>query len=294
MKRWVFFLISALMVLVLSACGVALQVSHHPQGGQSEELPGVPFYTKAATCQQETIWLEQVYKLSLTGTKNAEKPVEVISLTNEVSVFDARQSADFGKLVRAVSQNNASEAVAAFNSLPARKLPIKDSLLETEKLVMLSNQSKPFIFVDYTDAHFFNSKVPVIGSTSPEINLNEDLTLAKASVKVENEALKTILEALPIKEVLGAVAGVPVEKKVGAPPAVIQLKLAMEQKVYKYVISTVGEKVAKLPCGNPGPPMVDIRKGNFEFNLVEAGAAKEKEGNVVKFSGSVNLPEAGK
>jgi len=52
---------------ILIGCGPAIIVTN-----QGRTLDGVPFYTKAVACKQQTVWLEPTYILTLIGTQRPE------------------------------------------------------------------------------------------------------------------------------------------------------------------------------------------------------------------------------
>ena len=299
MKRvFLSLVLATVLCTILTGC-MAFNISHLTKEGKSESLPGVPFYTKFVACEQETVWIEAIYKLTLTGTTAGttdQKPaMDVFSYTKEVSLWDTNQSADFEELIEAVSQKEPNEAIAAFKSLTQHEVPMQGPLLNTAQLVLASNKNKPFVFIDYADPYYYNARVPLAGSVTAEINLNQDLILTKASVNIQEQTLKTISDMFI--SAAGMVKAGKAAKAAKAAKAEIQLKLTMKPQVYQYTISSMGEKTTNLPCGNPGKPLDDASKGTFQCTLVAAdepaGGSKEKEGegNAIKFSGSVITPK---
>lgn len=303
-KLRVFVMIVTVLCLILTGCTV-FHVSRLTPEGKRERLGGIPFYTKAVSCLQETRWLEAIYKLKLVGTTVSGKPVEVFSLIKEISLQDANQSPDFMELIKAVSEDKPDKAMTAFYFLPQHEVPKDGSLLKTDKLVLASNQNKTSPpFVDYTDPHYYNVRIPLVGTATTEINLNSDLTLSKVSATIQEQTLKTVSDMLisaaskaPVDifskeaKVPGAVMGALMEKA----KLKVEVHLTIEPQVYQYIITSVGEKARKLPCGNPGEPLVDIRKGDFSCSLVPAEDKpkdKDSEKNTIKISGSINLPKA--
>ena len=288
MKRvFLYLVLATVLCTILTGC-MAFKISHLTKEGKEENLPGVPFYTKFVACEQETVWIEAIYKLTLIGTTNQNPAMDVFSYTKEVSLWDTNQSANFEKLIEAVSQNKPAEAIAAFKNLPQHKVPTQGSLLKTDQLVLASNQNKPSVFVDYTDPYYYNARVPLAGSVAAEINLNQDLTLSKASVNIQEQTLKTVSDMF-----ISAVGAI--SKAAKTAEAMVQVKLIMKPQVYQYTISSIGEKATKLPCGNPGKPLDDVSKGTFLCTLISANepaAGKESEGNTIKITGSVVMPKA--
>lgn len=285
-----FFHMTGILVLLstLAGCGTAMIVTD----GKTK-LDGVPFYTKAVACKQETVWLEPIYKLTLVGTKDVDKkPVEVFKLTKEISLPDY-QSDGFKKLIDAVLQIKTQEIVKTFNTLGQYKPPVQGSMPGIDKLILASNQNESISFIDYTHPYYYNAKIPWVGSVNAEVNLSSDLTLSKATANITQQTLKTFLDLLPVKEVLTGMAKAAKETK---PPDHVDIQLTIEPQVYKYTLSTTGAKNAELPCKDPAEPLGQRGwKGAISRTLMSADELKRKEdggGSTIKFSGSVDLPKS--
>jgi hypothetical protein len=161
------------------------------------------------------------------------------------------------------------------------------------KFILMSNQNEPSVYVDYTDPHYLNARVPFAGTANPDITLSDELTLSKANVKIEEKTLETFIG--PAKELLSeaiAVAG-KTNKTQQLTPEAILIDLKTELQVYKYTLSTMNEKNAEFPCKHPTDILHNTIGVTFSRTLLpaEEPKKKEEEGNTLKFSGSVDLPK---
>jgi hypothetical protein len=274
---------------MLAGCGMAIRVSHLAKEGKAECLPGVPFYTKAVACKQETVWFEQTYKLTLVAAAGSG---DVFNVSKEIP-RKVYVSDEYQKLINLVHKSDANQEfnkiLDAFFKLPSYAPPSPGFLPSLTELVLASNQSEPFTFIDYADPHYYNAKIPLAGSVNAEVNLSPELTLSKASANIQEQTLKTFLDLLPIKEVLSGVAKAATAKAI----QIVSVRLTIEPQVYNYTLSNLGAKVKILPCGDPGEPLKDPSKGTFSRKLMPADESKKKEdeGKKIKFSGSVDLPK---
>ncbi len=283
--------IGIIMVLctMLAGCGTAMKVSHLA-GERYKCLPGVPFYTKAVACKQETVWFEQTYRLTLVAAAQAG---DAFKVSKEIS-RKVYVSHEFQKLMNLVHKSDSNQEfnkiLDAFFKLPIYISPPPGSLPPMEELILASNQNEPVIFIDYTDPHYYNAKIPLAGSVNAEVNLSSELTLSKASANIQEQTLKTFLDLLPVKEVLTGVAQAATKK---ATMEIVSVRLTIEPQAYNYTLSTPGARAEKLPCAAPGEPLKPPFKGAFSRALMSADESKKKEdeGKKVKFSGSVDLPK---
>ncbi len=293
-----------IMCVVLAGCGMAIQVTHRPLSlGEEQEpkkLPGVPFYTRAVACRHKTVWIAQTYKLTLVGTQvDAKKTCFSSSMEITQKGYDSKEFNALRGLVDQKQSRDQIEIINAFEALrqytyilPAIGQEGKDfDFLKSKGFILASNQNESFDFVDYTDPHYLNVKIPLAGSVNSDVTLNSDLTLAKVNVNVQEETLKTILSVLPVKELLSAAVMGPKGPSPECQPTII--KLNIEPQVYKYTLSTIGGKNGGLPCKNPADILHNVIGVTFTRELIaaEEPKKKDKEGNVIKFSGSVDLPK---
>ncbi len=302
--------------VLLAACGgTAIRVTHQPQDkGTSTPLDGIPFYTKAVACKHETVWSERTYRLTLVATqtekirsaKDQEKRVTLFSISKEIS--QEVYSTGFQTVKQRINTYDSGEEEdvnkirTEFDGLRAYTPPTIDNDKEfsftTDRFTLVSNQNEPVIFVNYSDPHYFNAKIPLVGSVNPDISLGPDLTLSKASVNIQEQTLKTFLDMLPVKEILTGVGKAAL--LVGEEIPSVRVQLTIEPNVYKYTLSKLEKGGGKLPCDEPKGMLNKVGGKNESdratFSRVQASTdeSKKKEdgGNTIKFSGSVDLPKS--
>lgn len=293
-----------IMFVVLAGCGMAIHVTHQPQEkGVPIPLGGIPFYTKKVACKHETVWIEQTYMLTLIGTTlDGRKTLFSYSMEITQDGYLSEICNTLKKLIGEQESFNDKDIIDAFDRLTVKKyIPpaigkdfdfCNPKLTEGHKFILVSNQNEPSVFVDYTDPHYLNARIPWAGSVNPNIGLTTDLTLGTVNVKIEEETFKTILSVLPVKEVLSAAAAA-TTKEMGEVSKKINFVLKIEPRLYKYTLSTISKKNTELPCNGTMDVLHKVSGVIFSSELITAEEPKKKEdeGNKLKFSGSVDLPK---
>ncbi len=150
-------------------------------------------------------------------------------------------------------------------------------------------------------AKYINVKVPVIGSATATVALNEKGTLTSATATVEPKTLETILAALPIKDFisfdldLNEVAAAPVadqdtsEKPLRETSDFKTTKTSLSVTRYQRLYSVTApdnEQRSSLPAASAcGANLAIVERKS------EVGAAKKPDSSSITFQGSVKLPE---
>jgi hypothetical protein len=299
--------------MVLAGCGgPGIIVTHYPPtqgnvnpGEAGISLDGVPFYTKAIACKQETVWVEQTYKLTLTGTrKDSGRDITAVSRSMEITQ-NGYTSEEFKNLKKLIDQHTSAgveEVLAGFEALREKseyRLPVINKKFDfsaptpAHSFILVSNKTEPDSYVDYTDRHYINVKKPWSGSVNPNITLNSDLLLTNANIHIQDNTLETFLNVLPIKEVLSAAMPSRALTKTKEASPVVIINLEIEPQTYIYTLSKTA-KAPGLPCVN-SDVLHTIEGASFSRSQMSAEGSKKKDaggdtGNTLKFSGSIDLP----
>ena len=277
---------------LVCGCGSVLRVR---QGAKN--VPGVPFYTKQASCVHQEVSVMPYYRLTLqtlqgdkiTGSQTATvsadyyltdpTAVEFVSQidgTLDVSSMNAEQQQL--KLGRGWSAIKDHASVDVRGKIADDKWP----------KYLISNSSTPKVFVNYQNVYYLNAKAPLSGTAKADYKLASDGTLTEASGEVTDDTFKTIVSALPISDLIKSAAGLGLAtKSVGSQT----LQLKAESRMLK---------ITKFQTGafEPGCPDHASFASSPEIGTLiedagsELAAPTKQEDNAVSFSGKVVLPKS--
>ena len=141
-----------------------------------EDVPGLPFYVKKATCLHTAVWLEPVYTLSLelvTTPTGTAKPTTA-QLGSAILSLKELQAPPAQKLFHSLNEDTptiqsvmkAWIAVATQDGTPYTPTTFP----EPANRILISNTSEPQIYVDYSQPYYINAKRPVAGSVKLDNN----------------------------------------------------------------------------------------------------------------------------
>lgn len=276
-------LAASFALMLTLGCGGKLYEVHEG----TTKVNGVPFYTMASSCTQESVYIETIYQLSVQVPRTQDTPAIVLMEKSvPASVYTSPAMQQLRQVVAAPTLS-LSAIKTQFDPLAAYN-PDADP-----ELVPISNTTRAEVYVDYARVHYLNVERPGRGTTSATAKLNANGTLAESSAEVEDKTAETILGAFPVSEaVLGILskAGLPgilVEGIDEKAPIAFQLVVTPNQ--FRHVF-TKTEK-ANPPC----PPAKDglTRKdaANWRREAVSDSAKGEKEENAIGVTGKIVLPK---
>jgi hypothetical protein len=319
-----------LIAAMTLGCGQAIKVNRAKYDTVPAEELGIPFYVKTSSCEQQTIWLQPIYTLTLKATVTPQLPQtpapdtgkpknEPTVLTRTVTLtlrefrtvqvaqlYAAVNSAQKATLTGLTSDTQIQDIEdkwqAVVNLAPADPFTVDEDHLnlcvqprcDNERVIKVANSTSAKIFVDYTTMYFYNVAKPLAGSSQASLKLASDGTMTEGSAQIESKTLQTFLDLLPVKEVLTAVAKTAggVKALVQIPPTVVKFELTADVKTYKHTHSAY----VTTPTATPavcGPPSGDLLSG-YNLMIEDVTETKKKpEGayQIISVSGSIQLPK---
>lgn len=290
--------LNAVLLVAISGC---TSFSVYEEG---EKIKGVPFYRKVGVTKQTTeitrTWI--VAKLSYerldSNGKSIGTPQSADFYINpntykKVHLEDAFADAN------TVADKGLAVAVSAFRAkLKGNNVDlIEPSVIEKESASshcedpthllqsVVSNTVVKEATVDYGTLFYFNSNVPLFGTSAANIELASDGTLAKASATVD---MTKPAELIPLKELILDAVGVATVAPVIGGVKLPSFRLALDISVdgYRYELSEYCEGVTT----RRRKPLTFQNAVSISRKPLNA-STKESNKNSIKFSGSVSLPK---
>jgi len=309
------------LVLSVSATGclsTARIKSERPAtaAGKYENVPGVPFYTKIATCKQETSWSEPVYTLTLKETLTYKFIDEAAAKKADAKLPDTvvHPATKVLSLSQFQPTNNALQALLATINKPGQGsdadvqviqdawqtisavpdyIPLnspEDDLVKSKNVVELSNISSPEVMVDYTHIFYYNAPRPLIGSSQIDAKLAADGTLTEGSTQVQSQTGSAILTT--VTSVLSTLASKIPAFGSGGPPS------NATQRNYAYSLTIQRESYQHthtryVPFAVPCALAAGGVTTNYALTVVPPGQTQvsKDDSNSAKFTGTVTLPK---
>jgi hypothetical protein len=281
------------------------------------ELAGIPFYTKQAVCKHEVVWVEPLFTVTYTKTtkyqfveppdekqKAPEAIIQSASKSVSLSQFRGPHMRRLCAMVAATAGGAPTELVDAidatwneFSSGEVDYVPLGKSvekLVEAGDAVLIADTVSVEVITDYSSVHYYNAERPLIGSGEVSVKLNADGTLSESSAKVESKSIESLLNFVPVKDLMGLVKGVPVADKPTTDERrlrldlqqkverVIQLQLTITQKDYRHILTSY---MPYDQCPKPNGKPFSMR-----IETPSDSAAKKPAENTVEVSGTITLP----
>jgi len=124
----------------------------------------------------------------------------------------------------------------------------EDDLVKTKNVVEIANKSYPDAVVDYSRTYYYNSPRPWIGTSSLDVHLNTDGTLAEGNSSVTSQTLQAFLSALPISALITKAAGLAAEAAPGAysTKQTVEYELSIQPSAYTHTHSRYVD--FSVPC----------------------------------------------
>ncbi len=231
--------VGLLALLGFCASCSAVRVSHvagSTPNAPASKVSGVPFYPKKAKCRQEVVWLQPVYTLTLsviqTDAKGTPQAKALGSVTLSRSLFDKQEVREFLALVAkgAKDENTVLSAWAKLADLASKAtspLTVDFNGMATEDRILAGRSAAAFVYVDYSDQYYINARVPLAGSANLSTKVAADGSLTEATTQVQNTALQTILQSLPISTLITGGLGLTPTKGFVPEEEVFQVAIAV-------------------------------------------------------------------
>ena len=302
-RRMVRSLILTLLSLPLLAACSTYTIRRYgpgPDGGAAgyQRVPGVPFYNKRAVCRQETVYQQdlvrltfRVYRVSYSAETGLESAAVLVYASERLV---DRATAGLPVVAR-LRQQPATEAnwrsmVEAFELLPQ---PDLTRWQDTAALALVSNATAPFLYVDYDNQYYLDVERPLQGSSSATAKLAPDGTLTEVAAQTEDTTLGTIVGAIPFSGLIGEAFGLDDkgEQRGQQPPFRTKLDAAAVPILHK--LST-WRSDDPMPCWTSNPPITP-RSDNHGYTyarvIAESAAATAKtDENAIAVTGRISLP----
>lgn len=303
--------------LLASCSTVSVSRDKGDDPGDTESVPGIPFYVKHLKTQQETKWSETTHDVEVTvaATDNDGNPLPRSSWTSTtVNVPDSLMlGAEMNDLRKAVLEFSdrptlpqadvpaaIRELASVFEALRlkaveenAARADRPNGLPRDQDVRLVSNKLTEELIVDTSKKYYANGRHPAVGTGKANFELNADMTLTKVESEVSDETLKTFLGLLPIEEFFTkqwALTG-PVDPDSDPTPTGITLRVSLnvKPKITVYRLSKDSSSI-----GAPIPVTAANVAGNsFEMSVVKPSKSdgkKKDDKNTVKVDATVMLP----
>ena len=294
-------LVTVSSCLLLMACSV-IRVTQEYEDAHSKKrtrhLDGVPFYSMAARCKQETVWIEPTYQLTLVRTGKAkvgnEEKEFVLPVGSRLISWSTYTSDKYKLLVRLLeehsSQQRDDQIVKAFQDLEPYVFQTDQLPLRKNRL-LASNQEAPEAYVNYADVKYYNTRRPLLGTANAQFELSPNGTLAKGSAQIESKTLQAFLDLIPVKDVVSTAAKAALDTGLeGVQEVPVILEFTVEAQIYRHTLSTA--KPISPTCGRtPGATLESTEGVNYSRIVADDQKRKSDDGKKVKFSGDVELPK---
>lgn len=215
------------LIFALAIIGCTHETLEVKSDKVSENVPGIPFYTKLGVCKKESDWLEPQYTLTL-GVAIDGSPTITHTLTLSRNGYEAPDTQTLLQTIQSIKGSYAAQklspqacpaaiggqwnAVAGNTSLkPVSGLDLGGKLqtAETEgNAILVKNRASIGTQVDYTQRYYLNARSPWIGSSQVDAKLADDGTLTEGSAQRDDETWNTILTTVSslVGDLTGAAA----------------------------------------------------------------------------------------
>jgi hypothetical protein len=270
-------------------------------GGPSgyQRVPGIPFYTKRAVCRQETVYQQdlvkltfRVHRLSYSSETGLENAATLIYASERLV---DRQTAALPGVAR-LRMQPASEAdwksmAGAFEMLPQPNLA---NWQDTSALWLAKNETAPFLYVDYDNQYYLDVQRPVQGSASATTKLSSDGTLTEASAQIEDTTLGTIVGAIPFSDLIGEAFRLDDKGEQSGTPPPFRTSLDAAGVPIQHKLST-WRSDDPMPCHTSNAPIMPRSDNHgYTYTRVIGGStpSEPKDDNAITVTGRVSLPKA--
>lgn len=273
-----------------------------PDGGDPgyQRVPGVPFYSKRAVCRQETVYQQDLVRLSFKvhrlsyATQGGAESSAVLVYASERLVDRATAGSGAVAALRMQPRTEADwrRMVGAFELLQQPNLSVWQ---DTTALALVKNETSAFVYVDYDNQYYLDVQRPFHGSASAATKLNPDGTLTETSVETDDATFGTIVGAIPFADLIPGWLGMQRmgEKSRQDPPA-FRTTLDATAVPILHKLST-WRSDDPMPCWTSNAPITP-RPDNHGYTYTRVvpseTPAAAPTGNAITVTGRIALPEA--
>ena len=287
------------------------------------KVKGIPFYVRQAECRQQTVYREDVRRITVeiyqspsTAGSGAVKETQVYAEPRLVWGYEleGKKGRDLRDVVRDFSETSSGSAglyatvqeletkLGAFTPYnPSRWKEAGAGDLRT----LVSNKNAVHHFVDYSTPYYFNGRRPIAGSASISHELAADGTLSKGSASSDEKVVEQVF-AEPLKTYLSSKLTPEVDTEestmveTDADKARYRAALQIESAP---VLHTLTRRRALGTHGSNGkndlcPQQEELKPDDttdIAYLRADAGSAaseKKPAANALTINGQITLPEA--
>ena len=237
------------------------------------KLPGIPFYVKKGVCNQESVWLEPQYTLTLTTAIDDEPPT-TRTLTLSRHGYESQSVQDLLKQLRNITGhykitsinldacpariNQRMDAVAADRTLGVvSNLDVGGKLTDAYtdgNVFLVTNLADIGVAVDYTHRDYLNTTSPWIGTAQVDAKLAADGTLNEGSVQRDDETWNVILTT--VSSLVGDFTGASAASPVATTPPPQTGAAAAAPRPHPH-----------SPCEAVGPALVPMKQVKYKYTM---------------------------
>lgn len=298
-------LLAALLLVAstLAACSSYSIRRYGPgyEGGSPgyQRVPGIPFYNKRAVCRQETVYQQDLVKLTYRVYRLSHSDVTGLE-TSAVLIYANERLVDRATaalpVVARLRMQPSSEAVwrrmaHAFELLPQPDLA---KWQDISGLWLVKNETVPFVYVDYDNPHYLNVERPVQGSASATTKLSGDGTLTEATAQIEDSTLGTIAGAIPFGDLVGEAFNLDEKGEQSGPTIPFRTSLDAAAVPIQHKLTT-WRSDDPMPCHTSNAPIAPRSDDlGYSYTRVVGGGtpSEAKDENAITVTGRISLPPA--
>ncbi len=230
------------------------------------KLPGVPFYGVGYKCTHTTVWIQPIYRVSI----SSKSPSGEIK-TWETKTFTLKQYRDHAQSfveslkLDAYSQDEVNEYARQWNEMATSPDPYtlnEDTINASPEVYLYSNSVAQERFVDTSSMMFLNTSKPLAGSAEATTTLNSDGTLTTGSSKEESKTFATVASLLPVSDVVKSATKLAALDQ-HTPLAIYTFQTSVKTEFYKH---THTASSADAPPCKPPNSASDVAK--YPANII--------------------------
>jgi hypothetical protein len=203
---------ATLASLIITGCARTVVVTRGPQSTAptaTQQVAGIPIYVKRAYCQQQSVWVEPQYVITVSTDFDNYIPNSPSGLL----VLDRRHYAESAATLAFLRNDDkktfnlkdpagcqafltASEMWGELQDLH-RATAANDADLSAAQadgnITLIQNSASMVSYVDYQTLYYYNVSRPLIGTSNVDVKLAADGTMNEGSGSITDQTLSTIL-----------------------------------------------------------------------------------------------------
>lgn len=274
--------IRALPLLALLAAAASAGCSVYSvqsrQSGQVRPEPGIPFFSLATACRQQTVRVQPFLRVRLT-IDSIVRDARGIETRRVALVTDERLVPRSSATLAAVQRAAAQPLRADFRTLAAGPLaalaPHQADAVGPGGTIA-ANHTESVRFVDYSRPYYVNVSRPLIGSANTQFTLDSLGLLSQAKADVADSTLGKVLDVLPVKEFFTSALGLGGSATAhGGALSLYEQTVAVESVTYVDTW-TKNHPATSLPCASNAPitpnDLADYRRQVVEGDALATAA----------------------